>query len=242
LAGLAIWKADARSAFGATGLLAAILYVAPRVAKRFAVSHIGDAARYLRPAPENIAIRAAIRTAGLNLVRGLHEDPMQRYERIMLVGHSLGSVIAYDVITHLWQEMHWKHNKPSKPVQPEIEKMRSHLVANQGHAGHIGKYRKQQRRLLAEEHRLGMPWKITDLVTLGSPLTYADFLLADEQYPLPDRLKDRELPTCPPQLEDERDIGFLSPRYTSADQALARKQQLHHAAAFAMHALDQSLL
>lgn len=158
---------------------------------------------------------------------------MQRYERIMLVGHSLGSVIAYDVITHLWQEMHWKHDKPSDPIQPEFEKMRSHIEANQGRAGDLNEYRKLQRSLLAEEHRLGMPWKITDLVTLGSPLTYADFLLADELYPLPSRREDRELPTCPPQLEDGRDIGFLSPRYTLEDRTLARKQQLHHAAAFA---------
>lgn len=231
--GWSLWHAQARPALGATGLLAVLLFVLPRIATRFALGHVGDAARYLRPAPENIAMRAAIRAAGLELLRNLHTDPMQRYGRIVLVGHSLGSVIAYDIVTHLWQEMHWQHDKPVEPEQPEFEAMARSIAAHAGGAAKVDDFQALQRRLLAEERRLGMPWKITDLVTLGSPLTYAGFLLADERYPLAERRKDRELPTCPPQLEDGRDIGFLSPRYAVEDGSLSRKQQLHHAAAFA---------
>jgi hypothetical protein len=67
---------------------------------------IGDAARYLDNRPENIGARRAIREAGLALLRGLHDEREQRYQRVVVVGHSLGSVIAYDLLTWFWQERH----------------------------------------------------------------------------------------------------------------------------------------
>ena len=33
---------------------------------------------------------------------------MYRYGRVVLVGHSLGSVIAYDILKHYWQEVNGK--------------------------------------------------------------------------------------------------------------------------------------
>jgi hypothetical protein len=74
--------------------------------ERLVLGFAGDAFRYLNPDPPNVQVRRAIRTAGLTLLRGLHEDELRRYERIILVGHSLGSVIAYDLITWFWQEQH----------------------------------------------------------------------------------------------------------------------------------------
>ena len=42
------------------------------------------------------------------------------------------------------------------------------------------------------------------------------------------------MPTCPPQLEDARDIGFLAPEYQLPDGTWTRsKTLLHHAALFA---------
>jgi hypothetical protein len=215
------------------GLLGLLLYFSRGILSKIALGYLADAARYLRPAPENIGIRQAIRTAGIAVLRRLHNDPLQRYDRIVIVGHSLGSVIAYDILTHLWQEMHWVHTKPENPRQPVYDEMKSRLVQAGGCAAEIESYRILQRKLLCEEQSLGMPWKVTDLVTVGSPLTYADFLLADRPYPLARRQQDRELPTCPPQLEDARDIGFLSQSYRLGDGTLAQKKLLHHAALFA---------
>ncbi len=203
------------------------------VSRKYALSYLGDAARYLRPAPENIGRRQAIRNAGLDVLRRLHDEPMQRYDRIVVVGHSLGSVIAYDILTHLWQEMHWQHTKPVNPDQPCYEEMKRRLVSVAGSVGDFDCFRTLQKELLKEEQALGMPWKITDLITVGSPLTYADFLLADTKYPIDRRRQDRELPTCPPQLEDARDIGFLSPSYRLKDGPMETKKLLHHAALFA---------
>lgn len=222
-----------QDALFSAGLVGFLLYVFRSIFRKIALSHLADAARYLRPAPENIGIRQAIRNAGIDVLRQLHEEPMQRYDRIVVVGHSLGSVIAYDILTHLWQEMHWLHTKPVDAEQPRYEEMKNRLSSSSGSAGKLESFRTIQKELLREEQALGMPWKVTDLVTLGSPLTYAEFLLADPKYPLDRRKQEREFPTCPPQLEDARDIGFLSPSYRLNDGLLEKKKLLHHAALFA---------
>ena len=73
----------------------------------------GDAARYLDVNPKNVARRYDILRGGVAMLRKLHEDHDQegdvvmfRYGRIVLVGHSLGSVIAYDILTHYFHEVH----------------------------------------------------------------------------------------------------------------------------------------
>lgn len=56
-----------------------------------------------------------------------------------------------------------------------------------------------------------------DLVTIGSPLTYARFLLADDGHDLLYRQKQRELPTCPPTKDpykDERGENSFVFRYS----------------------------
>jgi hypothetical protein len=230
---LSLSSSDSKALLGGLGVAGVLVLVLRDVAARVALSHVGDAARYLRPAPENIEVRRAIRTAGLEVIRRLHDEPMQRYDRIVIVGHSLGSVIAYDVLTHLWQEMHWRHTKPSAPRQPAYGAMKERLVGGQGGAGDLASFQQMQSALLREERALGMPWKVTDLVTVGSPLTYAGYLMADRRYPLEARTRSRELPTCPPQLEDARDVGYLSPSYTHGGGTTSQKKLLHHAALFA---------
>ena len=66
----------------------------------------GDAARYFNPMPSNILERSTIRREGIEFLRKLHNRTEKPYSRIIVVGHSLGSVIAYDLIRLLWQEMH----------------------------------------------------------------------------------------------------------------------------------------
>ncbi|MEW8268619.1 MAG: hypothetical protein AB2731_20955 [Candidatus Thiodiazotropha sp.] len=68
---------------------------------------VGDAARYLRPAAQNIQRRQEIRTAGVDLLKNLHD---RGYDRIIIVGHSLGSVIGYDILTYAFQA----YNVPKK--------------------------------------------------------------------------------------------------------------------------------
>jgi hypothetical protein len=71
------------------------------------------------------------------------------------------------------------------------------------------------------------PWKISDLITVGSPLTHAPLLFAESTEDF-ERLKEqRELPTCPP----ERDYG--SP-YCGWEVEGENRFELHHAAPFAV--------
>jgi len=168
------------------------------------------------------------------LLRGLHLDPLRRYKRIIVVGHSLGSVIAYDVLTHLWQEMHSKVERSSqRNGKPELEEldypeseptpspigqpaldalttlesmMHREPPADKSKQLELNRqYRQHQRALWAEYKNFDFPWRITDLVTLGSPLTYAEFLLANNLGEFSEAKDQREFPTCPPRPEDERD-------------------------------------
>ena len=63
---------------------------------------------------------------------------------------------------------------------------------------------------------------MTDFVTIGSPLAHAELLLARDRPDLEMKQAERELPTCPPQLEADR---FSYP-------ATATGRTLHHAALF----------
>ena len=60
-------------------------------------SYVGDAAVYLSPSPPNIEARQKIRAAGLALLDKVVASG--RYDRVIIVGHSLGSVIGYDILT-----------------------------------------------------------------------------------------------------------------------------------------------
>ena len=67
---------------------------------------LGDAARYFRDHPSNEADSRDIRKIVIDKLRALHEldDGEARFERVIVIGHSLGSVIAYDAINHFWSE------------------------------------------------------------------------------------------------------------------------------------------
>jgi hypothetical protein len=105
-------------------VLAGVVLLFKWKGRYFGLQYIGDAARYLSPTPENVGVRQAIRSAAVELLEGLHDDPTwRRYHRIILVGHSLGSVIGYDAITHLWQRRH----HPLK-VYPSVEQDAQALV------------------------------------------------------------------------------------------------------------------
>jgi hypothetical protein len=87
-------------------------------------------------------------------------------------------------------------------------------------------------------------WLITDLVTVGSPLGYAEFLMARSRNDLLRRQLDREYPTVPP-LREELDPTYLAdaeragfPIDPEKPKLLAfpfgqGKWQLHHASPFA---------
>ncbi len=225
--------------YGAAGVLA---WIVIRALGGFGLSYVGDAARYLSPTPQNIDARKNIRNAVIQFLTKLHEESPLRYGRIIVVGHSLGSVIAYDALTHLWQQRHSTIANPSPFDQPKMaEALVAGALLDQAAATAasptvdclLDKYRVAQRELLAEQQELGVSWRISDLVTLGSPLTHACFLLADDPLGWQDLLHQRVYPTSPPQPEDPRDKDHLSKHFAVSDVNSFSLTILHHAALFA---------
>lgn len=229
VASLVVWAlvGDAPSIKAATEVASAVSAVLTVVSGIFAgpvVFRFGDAARYLNAAPENVAERHAIRNDALMLLRRLHDakaaDGSFTYDRIIVVGHSLGSVIGYDMLKFYWAEVH-QLIPAARAQSPEALERIEHC---QGTEFDRSAYRENQARLF---HFLcaGSAWRVSDFVSLGSPLTYAHFLLAEGHDDFSLRVEQRELPTCPPE-PDEKDALYSFP----TDQG----RVLHHAALFAV--------
>jgi hypothetical protein len=199
-------------------LSVAITWVAMPVIKKI----IGDAARYLNPAPGNIQRRQEIRTKGVEVLQKLHEAG---YKRIVVVGHSLGTVIGYDILTYAWAlhnhtaDKTKRHPKLDIKSHPKLDALESDLAAGKLTTD---EYQVRQRELLDELIVNGLTWRVTDFLTLGSPLAHATLLLAKDADDLTAKQEAREFPTCPPVLEDGK---FSYP-------AKRAHRTLHHAAVF----------
>jgi hypothetical protein len=214
------------SLVGALITLALVLFKSKGI--YFGLQYAGDAARYLSPTPPNVGVRQAIRSAAVDLLEGLHDDPTwRRYHRIILVGHSLGSVIGYDALTHFWQRRHHPPDKYLRCVeQPYLEQYQK---TGNGEQQLEIEPRPLQSALWREQREIGVQWKITDFVTLGSPLAHARFLMAADRDELEERVTQREYPSCPPQPNDDRDQQYGTSLLTTT----AGCRLLHHAALFA---------
>jgi hypothetical protein len=187
--------------------------------------YVGDAARYTSANPENIAERQKIRQDGILLLKSLHESG--KYKKIIIVGHSLGSIIGYDLIKNLWSEYNTKYqDKISPGILQAFEKKFAGLKPENFP---LDEYREEQELMRVRQNADGNPWLISDFVTMGSPLTYSCFLLAEDSTELQERIGERELPSCPPVYEDR--FGRKEFSYTPDKEKSNRV--FHHAAPFA---------
>jgi len=175
---------------------------------------VGDVARYLHPTPENVQRRQEIRAKGVDLLEKLHQAG---YERIIVVGHSLGGVIGYDILTHAWAR--YNEGGDLSRAHPAMDALEAAVVARGPDPDH---YQTLQRAMMAELVDNGYGWRVTDFVTCGNPMTHAQLLLADDALQLKSKQLMREFPTCPPELDQER-ISYPSRR--------ARRKP-HYAAVF----------
>jgi hypothetical protein len=194
-------------------LLIALAAVAGPVLHKFASATFGRVVRYTRADPDNIAARAAVRERGLALLRSLHRG--DDYSRIVLVAHSLGTMLAYDLLSYYWAERSAARTiDRADPddfaalcaVETEAAKLEAATPAERPAARDA--YRAAQARLRrrlaarpvtdAQDHGR---WLISDFVTMGCPLTHAEFLIASSQKDLDDRIRARELPSAPPYRE-----------------------------------------
>ncbi len=183
---------------------------------------LGDAARYMSDSPDNIEQRQKIREEGVSLLRDLHtaadENGTPDYDRIIVVSHSLGTVVAYDLLRLLWTEMSDVYDKTIDPgTQPALDALEKAGVALSKPLVTATKtplpdstapvpaapvtlddFRACQVACGNEQRSLGNKWRITDLLTLGSPLAYTDYMIFSSKEEFAERKEEKEYPTCPP--------------------------------------------
>ena len=127
-----------------------------------------------------------------------------QYDRIIVVGHSLGSVIGCDILTHLWARHHDAHKSAAgNPVGYTALRTLESLAQQALDGGlNVNEYQTAQSAYLAELQDQGSNWLVTDFVTLGSPLAHASVLMVRDEQQFSRKKEEREFPTCPPALEE----------------------------------------
>ncbi|MBN8558468.1 MAG: hypothetical protein LCH72_10870 [Proteobacteria bacterium] len=190
------------------GALAAGLPALARLAltvlrDQFVIGYAGDAARYLEPRADNIARRQEIREAGVGLLDSLHDKG--RYSRIIVYGHSLGSVIAYDILCHAWTRHARRRDDVPHTSSRALRALEALVNPRTGSPAapiSIDAVQAMQHAAWQEYRRNGFQWKVSDFVTAGSPLSHAHWLMnLDASTPFSDLVRERSFPTCPPQTE-----------------------------------------
>lgn len=194
---------------------------------KFLVPYAGDAARYLSPAPANIRQRKDIRDAGITLLRRLIESG--EYVRIIVVGHSLGTIIGYDVLRHLWPGYNTQIGQGSPAATKALKALEASAAAD---PFDLGAYRKAQGAYRKALNADGGAWIVSDFVTMGSPLGHAETLMANVPEDFALKTKEREFPTSPPVFE--KDNEFTYGRMVPGTGKRRRKVTVpHHGAVFA---------
>lgn len=208
---------------------------------RFAVPYFGDVASYVQATPTTVAQRAEVRERGLRLLRELSDDA--RYDRVVLVGHSLGSILAYDLLQILWAErrpagLEWKAHRAIFRAIHAVEKFA--VLPGEWPAGLAGGSLARLREVQWKLYRTirdpdalpGKGWKISDFVTLGSPLTHAEFLVARNLQDWRRGVAERLFSLCPP-LSDQNAKRRLLYAQGRNRKTGAQQYALHHGACFA---------
>jgi hypothetical protein len=180
--------------------------IASILARQGLLGYAGDAARYFEARPDNIGKREAIRKRGLSLLDRIHESG--RYRRLIVYGHSLGSVIAFDVLARWWALNFRRRSDTGRPENRAIAKLQKAFNQHEvkGVQVPLAEIQELQFEAWKEHRRNGFPWLITDFVSAGSPLALAPVLLdADTTTDYSARVADRTFPTCPPQADEVTD-------------------------------------
>ncbi len=232
----------------------AVAAAIPVALQMFARKTFGRVVRYTRADPDNIAARAAVRERGLKLLRALHAN--DDYARVVVVGHSLGTILAYDLVGYFWAEQARARRvtvgSTAFEALARVEETGADLSEHEDdpvrRAAFIAAQADLRRALVARSGPGAEPdarWLISDLVTLGSPLTHAEFLLAKGKGDLRRRQREREMPTSPPERETlsvsasrkAGAVGLNRPThivYQPDPRGAPDLWSLHHAAPFAV--------
>lgn len=208
---------------------------------QFALPYFGDVAAYVRAEAATIEKRALIRDRGLTLLKTLTKD--DSYDRIVLVSHSLGSIIAYDLLQILWAEFRPRKLEAvrDKAKLEAVEAVDNVTLGSDGSTwpavvNDFAGFRRGQwalyQQLRAKDADHPLPWKISDFVTLGSPLSHSEFLVTYNLAEFRRGLAERLFSACPPIADGGKAGGTVL--YQEGHSAAGKAQRaVHHGAVFA---------
>jgi hypothetical protein len=208
----------------------------------FLQPYLGDAARYFRNSPGNVAVRREIRRQAVSTLQNLHLSG--KYDRILIIAHSLGAVIAYDMLRAYYSRV--------KDALPDLNLLgvdfeavdRGNLKKSEARASGRKIVNCMARALSdaeakAPSNRDGLgdektkAWLVTDFITLGSPLTHSLYLMCrgrtehELQTDFARHVRERDFPTCPPRMLDgDGRLTFKNPK--------TGKREFHHGGMFAL--------
>jgi len=139
--------------------------------------YLADAALYLDGSPAGYKLRDQALQGTVELIKDLTEKG--EYDRIIVVGHSLGSVIAFEALRIVWEQHFWNCFGVATSRQPALDALEATAKAMHVKAGapDVKTFQERQLSLWREMRAHGNPWRVTDLITLGSPLAHAKFLM-----------------------------------------------------------------
>jgi hypothetical protein len=200
-------------------------------------SSVGDVIKYTIPSPDNIAVRDKIRKNGIELLRNLHEAKKAdgvtpKYGKIILAGHSLGSIVAYDILSSLFAEYHGAYkNIPDHFKQNVLAALRN-MYNDPDHTDNH--YQNTQKNLFDEYQQLGNQWRVHQFITMGAPLTHASMILNKKPEDFVRKKNQREFPVSPPQLDHADNHFAFDHDFKTAGGNQVTIKMLHHAAHFAV--------
>lgn len=215
----------------------------------FVGPYFGDVVRFVRATPRTVERRALVRKRGLDLLDALHnkkssDGKTPEYDRIVIVGHSLGTMVAYDLLLHYWVRSGPDHHQ-LKLVDPKLaaalaavdQFVNATWPPGAGLSGAIPRaqfdheaYRTAQVAVFEALRDGPLNWRISDLITLGSPLIHSEFLVVDTEDELAQTFAQRRFASSPPRPDPVQGTP-ASMLYT--DHATGQGPFAHFAAPFA---------
>ncbi|SFQ99991.1 hypothetical protein [Poseidonocella sedimentorum] len=210
---------DGFAEFWGGWIVTAVLLVIFTLMRSILLNRFGDVARYVMATPSNVARRQEIRENGVGLLKRLIDSG--EYERIVVAAHSLGTIVALDILNHCFALYNKSFDPEKIGPQPERAKLEQMvrielgLEEGEGPEDFLAAYQAQQRKAQKELNEQGHPWTVTDFITMGSPLTHSEFLIARDHAELREMQQRRVLPSCPPVLEYDAKTGFRHWTYRS---------------------------
>ncbi|CCK29011.1 putative membrane protein [Streptomyces davaonensis JCM 4913] len=190
-----------------------LLFLATRFGPSFITNSFVDVVRYLDTSPRSYAVRRDIREGMVELLRRLHQAEIgggPRYQRVIVVAHSLGAYIAYDGITTLWG-MTRNALAPGSQSLATLEAAADAMPGREEDRtptpGETTRYREAQWGLWSDLRAQGNQWRITDFISCGTPMCFAERLYTKNKRDFEARVARRELVTCPPLPQAELGAG-----------------------------------